>query len=129
MLCVLILYISSVGGKYSIKSTPNNRFFAKHFMAVLLILRVFARNLLRGSNPGFSSNKAIHYLLDRGDLQMQCSIEITTLLVSKMKKFFFEWSRRIQAHQYSVTRDVVGFFTFLMLSSVIFSARINHRSA
>ena len=54
------------------------------FMASLFTLRVFARNLLRGysrrntfrvsfwclawdSNPGFSSNKPTHYLLDHGD--------------------------------------------------------------
>ena len=44
MLCVLILYIS--GGTYSLKSTPNDRFFEKLFMAILFTLRVFARNLL-----------------------------------------------------------------------------------
>ena len=53
----------------------------------LFTLRVFARNLLRGnrrrntfrilfwclawdSNPGFSSNKPTHYLLDHGDVMM-----------------------------------------------------------
>ena len=54
-------------------------------MAILFTLRVFARNLLRrkspkkyfsyfvlmsglgDSNPGFSSNKPTHYLLDHGD--------------------------------------------------------------
>ena len=83
MLCVLILYIS--GGTYSLKSTLNDRFFEKLFMAILFNLRAFARNLLRGnrrrntfhisfwrlvwdSNPGFSSNKPTHYLLDHGDL-------------------------------------------------------------
>ena len=84
MLCVLILYIS--GGTYSLKSTPNDRFFffEKLFMEILFTLRVFARNQLRrnrrrntfrisfwclawGSNPGFSSNKPTHYLLDYGD--------------------------------------------------------------
>ena len=45
-LCVLILYRS--GGTYSLKSTPNERFFAKLFMAILFTLRVFSRNLLRG---------------------------------------------------------------------------------
>ena len=71
MLCVLILYVS--GGTYSLKSTPNDRFFEKLFMPMLFTLRVFARNLLRGNrrrntfrisfwclawdtNPGFSSN-------------------------------------------------------------------------
>ena len=84
MLCVLILYIS--GGTYSLKSTPNDRFFVKLFMAILFTLRVLARNLLRGnrrrntfrisfwclawdSNPDFSSNKPTHYLLDHGDFQ------------------------------------------------------------
>ena len=47
MLCVLILYIS--GGTYSLKSTPNDRFFEKLLMAILFTLRVFARNLLRGN--------------------------------------------------------------------------------
>ena len=82
MLCVLNLYIS--GGTYSLKSTSNDRFFEKLFMAILFTLRVFARNLLRGnrrrntlsisfwclawdSNPSFSSNKPTHYLLDHGD--------------------------------------------------------------
>ena len=82
MLCVLILYIN--GRTYSLKSTPNDRFFEKLFMAILFTLRVFARNLLRGnrrrytfpisfwclawdSNPDFSSNKPTHYLLDHGD--------------------------------------------------------------
>ena len=78
MLCVLILYIS--GGTYSLKSTPNDRFLEKLFMAILFTLRVLARNLLRRnrrrkyafrisfcclacySNPGFSSNKLTHFL-------------------------------------------------------------------
>ena len=47
MLCVLILYISD--GTYSLKSTPNDRFFEKLFMAILFNLRVFATNLLRGN--------------------------------------------------------------------------------
>ena len=80
MLCVLISYISS--GTYSLKATPNDRFFEKLFMAIFFTLRVFARNLPRGnhrrntfcillwclawgSNPGFTSNKLIHYLIDR----------------------------------------------------------------
>ena len=79
---VCVLYIS--GGTYSLKSTPNDRFFEKLFMAVLIILRVFARNLLRGnrrrntfrilfwcldwgSNPGLPSNKTTLYILDHGD--------------------------------------------------------------
>ena len=32
-----------------LKSTPNDRFFEKLFMAFLFTLRVFARNLLRGN--------------------------------------------------------------------------------
>ena len=43
MLCVLILYIS--GGTYSLKSTPNDGFFRTFFVAILFILKVFARNL------------------------------------------------------------------------------------
>ena len=47
MLWVLILYVSI--RTYSFKSTPNNRFFRNLFMIILFTLRVFARNLLRGS--------------------------------------------------------------------------------
>ena len=90
MLCMLILYISV--GTYNLKSTPNDRFFEKLFMAIWFTLRVFARNPLRGnrrrntfcilfcclawdSNPGFSSNKPTHYLLDHGDFDKR-SIEM-----------------------------------------------------
>ena len=47
MLCVLILYVS--GGFYSLKSTPNDRFFEALIMAILFTLRFFARNLLIGN--------------------------------------------------------------------------------
>ena len=36
MLCVLILYIN--GGTYSLKSIPNDRFFKKLFIEVLIYL-------------------------------------------------------------------------------------------
>ena len=39
MLRVLILYIS--GGTYSLKSTPNDKFFEKPFMAVLIYFSEF----------------------------------------------------------------------------------------
>ena len=35
---------------YSLKSTPNDRFYEKLFMEILFTLRVFARNLLRGTH-------------------------------------------------------------------------------
>ena len=83
MLCVLILYISD--GTYSLKSTPNGRFFEKLFMAIFIYIQSFCQFLLRGnrrrntfcilflcltwgSNLSFSSNKPTHYLLDHGDL-------------------------------------------------------------
>ena len=68
--------------KWRLKSTPNDEFLEKLFMTILFTLRVFARNLLRfpkkyfrisfwclawDSNPGFSSNKPTHYLLDHGN--------------------------------------------------------------
>ena len=46
VVCVNFLYIS--GGTYSLKSTPNETFFEKLFMAILFTLRVFVRNHLRG---------------------------------------------------------------------------------
>ena len=42
-------YIS--GGTYSLKATPNDRFFWKLFMAFLFTLRLFARNLLNRNSP------------------------------------------------------------------------------
>ena len=85
MLFVLILYIS--GGTYSLKSSPNDRFFwetfhgnfiysqcycqksaerkspKKYFSYFVLMLCCLAWN----SNLGFLSNKPTHYLLDHGD--------------------------------------------------------------
>ena len=43
-------FLTLVSHTYSLKSTPNDRFFSeKLFMAILFTLRVFARNLLRGN--------------------------------------------------------------------------------
>ena len=53
------------------KVDSERQIFEKLLMANLFTLRVFARNLLRclawDSNPGFSSNKPTHYLLDHCD--------------------------------------------------------------
>ena len=68
------------GGTYNLKSTPNDRFIEKLFMAILFPPRIFVRNLLRGSrrrnififsfwclswdlNSDLTSNKPTHYLL------------------------------------------------------------------
>ena len=105
MLCVLILYIS--GGTYSLKSTPNDR-FEKLFTTILFTLRVFARNLLRGnrrrntfrisswclawdSNPGFSSNKPTHYLLDHGDFNHSTNHSISFLSARNISIFLKLW--------------------------------------
>ena len=104
MLRVSILHIS--GGTCYLKSTPNDRFFEKLFMAILFTLRVFARNLLRenhrrnifcilfwclvrGSNPGFTSNKPIHYLLDHGDFRtLHLHTTNTTVVWHYLMPFF-----------------------------------------
>ena len=80
MLCVLILYIS--GGTCSLKSsTPNDRFFEKLFMAVLIYSQSFCRKYTERKQPkkyflsyfvlmpglGFTLNKPTHYLLDYGN--------------------------------------------------------------
>ena len=49
MLCVLILYIS--GGTYSLKSTPNDRFFEKRFMAVLIYFQRFYHKSAEKKSP------------------------------------------------------------------------------
>ena len=71
-------------------------------MGILFILRVFDRNLLKGnrrwnyflilfwcltwgSNPGFSSNRPTHYLLDHGDFKVSlCGAKCLLPLLSKM---------------------------------------------
>ena len=47
MLFALILYMS--GETYSLTPTSNDKFFKKFFMAALFTLKVFVRNLRRGS--------------------------------------------------------------------------------
>ena len=75
MLCVLILYIS--GGSYNLKSTPNDR-FEKLLMAILFTLRVLPEICWEeiAEEPGFSSNKPTHYLLDHGDFKVDSEQEI-----------------------------------------------------
>ena len=80
------------GGTYSLKSTSNDRFFEKLFMAILFTLRVFARNqqspraeeillyilfwcLAWGSNLGFTSNKPTHYLLGYGKVYVRATVK------------------------------------------------------
>ena len=75
MLCAFILYLN--GGTYTLKSTPNDRFFEKLFMATLFTSQSFCQEsperkspkkyflyfvlcLAWGSNPGFMPNKPIH---------------------------------------------------------------------
>ena len=65
-----------------------------------LLLKVFARNLLRrntfrisfwclacGSNPGFSSNKPTHYLLDHGDFKDRIVLYISYALKRGTEKY------------------------------------------
>ena len=77
------------------------------FMAILFTRRVFARNLLGGnrrrnifrillwclawnSNPGFSSNKPTHYLLDHGDF-----LKVTTKNNAKQNSKLDNDARRL----------------------------------
>ena len=95
MLCVLIAYRSC--RTYSLKSTPNDIFFEKLLMAVLIYSQIFTRNLLRGnrrrntfciffrclawvSNLGFTSNKPTHDLLDYGDFKNPIDVTVTKIL-------------------------------------------------
>ena len=81
-LCALILYIS--GGTYSLKSTPNDKFFEKVFMAILFYSQSCGQKSAERKSPkkyfsyyvlilawdstaGFWSNKPTYYLLDHGD--------------------------------------------------------------
>ena len=49
MLCTLILYIS--GGTYSLKSTPNDRFFEKLFLAIFIYSQIFCQKSTERKSP------------------------------------------------------------------------------
>ena len=87
---VWVIIIQFPDKTYSLRSTPNDRFFEKLFMAILFTLRVFVRNLLRrnrrrntfrisfwclawDTNPDFSSNKPTHYPLEHGNFKLKYS--------------------------------------------------------
>ena len=57
MLCVLILYIS--GGTYSLKTTSNDRFFEKLFMAILF----YSQSFCQKSAERKSLNKNFSYFV------------------------------------------------------------------
>ena len=98
MLYVLILYISGGHGTYSFKVDSERQFFLRNFSwQFLFILRVFAKNLLRGnrrsntfcilfeclaqgSNPGFTFNKPTHYLIDYGEKKEKSDENITFIM-------------------------------------------------
>ena len=83
MLCVLILYIS--GGSYSLKSTPNDKFSEKLFLAALIYSQSFCQKSAERKPPkkyfsyfifddcpgiqsqAFASNKPTHHIVDPGD--------------------------------------------------------------
>ena len=88
MLCVLILYIS--GGTNRLKSTPNDRFVKKLFIAILFTLTDFVRKLMRRncrrytfcilfwclawfSNPFFTSNKPTNFQIYCSDFNIVSS--------------------------------------------------------
>ena len=80
MLCVLILYIS--GGTYSLKSTPNNRFFVGNFSwQFLFTLRVFAKNpllpntlfFLNGLKKNYWIFSQISFFMENNIIQMFAS--------------------------------------------------------
>ena len=77
---MLILYIS--GGTYCLKSTPNDRFFGKLFIAIFIYFQSFCqKSAERKSTKKYFSyfvlisdlglepwlNKPTHYPLDHGD--------------------------------------------------------------
>ena len=86
MLCALILYVS--GGTFNLTSTPNNKFFEELLHGSFICSQsscqksderkcrrnVFFFFIFRfDANPGFTSNKSTHYLLDYGDSNISWS--------------------------------------------------------
>ena len=87
---MLILYI--IGETHSLKSTPNDRFVEKLFMAILFTSQSFFQKSAErkspkkyflyvilmsgmGSNHGFTSNRPIHNLLDYAGFLLQYSFK------------------------------------------------------
>ena len=85
MLRMLILYIS--GGTYSLKSTANDRYFEKLFMAILFTLRVFARNLLRG-NRQHCMNRAFPMSVGLKTNKNMCIEKHTQIKERERQRFF-----------------------------------------
>ena len=95
---VLILHIS--GGAYSLKSPPNDRFFWETFQGNNIYSQSFCQKfaerkspkkyfsyflfwcLAWASNPGFSSNKPIHYLLEILNCFKECESFVIYVLNS-----------------------------------------------
>ena len=108
MLCVLIfLYIR--GGTYSLKSTPNEKFSEKLFMAILFTLSVFARGNRRRNNFRISfwclptRPRRLHVkMLMRQQICIsdRHSAEITVLLQGT---YFLEWLLAILFEGYWVS--------------------------
>ena len=120
MLCVLILYIC--GRTYSLKSTPKDRFFEKLFMAIYIYSQRFCQKSAERKspkntfvfmsglrlNPGFSSNKPTHYLLNPGDF-IWCIKLLKELSSSKLKRVEnIEYFCSLLTHQ--LTNSCSNFF-------------------
>ena len=139
---MLILYIS--GGIYSLKSTPNDRLFLRNFSwQFLFTLRIFARNLLRGnrrrntfrisiwclawdSNPGFSSNKPTHYLLDHGDFNSSAISGFIPenhvfLCYTRLSWYIIDWlvDRTVHCTQNSFFRRTIRMWNYYSLRAVV----------
>ena len=99
------------------KSIPNDRFMRNFFMAILFALRLFARNLLRGSrrrnififwywcltwdlNLGLTSYKPTHYLLDHDDLNTTRVYKILTTQerVQRVTKIYYIYTLSFSDH-------------------------------
>ena len=78
-----------MAGPTSLKSTPNDSDFLRNFSwQFYFTLRVFARNLLAwASNPGFTSNKPTHYLIDYGNFKCSFHKRVCSLLDALLTVF------------------------------------------
>ena len=131
---MLILYIS--GGTYSLKSTPNDRFFEKLFMAIFIDSQSFCQKsaerkspkkyfsyliwcLAWESNPGFSSNKSTHYLLDHGDFKCLCVSNTRATQKFKWKSAYPGNSNEINEMTTSLTDVPLKFLNQVMIFAFI----------
>ena len=139
MLCALILYVS--GGTFNLTSTPNNKLFEELLHGSFICSQsscqksderkcrtnVFFFFIFRfDANPGFTSNKSTHYLLDYGDSNISWSEILRHPEIWKHCQFFSHfisiWSVQFSSH-FSFTPSLIAQFIFILEPLIFIGGR------